>query len=93
MCKKCNKLVYVGETMNSLYKRHLNNLSRIRRASNLDDFTYHFTEANQHDYITDYQIVGIEKIYKDDIFRKTREQFWIRKLKTLKPFGYNCKSS
>ena len=79
--------------MNSLYQRHMQNFSRIRNAANLDDFTYHFTYLNNHDFSTDYQIVGIEKIYKDDLFRKTRERFWIRKLKTLKPYGFNVKST
>lgn len=91
-CEKCNKLVYVGETMNSLYKRHLQNFSRIRNNENLDDFTYHFTNANGHS-LYDYSIIGIEKIFKEDSFRKTREQFWIKKLNTLKPNGLNTRSS
>ena len=91
-CKKCKKLVYIGETTNSLYTRHMTNFSRIRNNKKFDNFTYHFTKANKHD-LTDYCIIGIEKNYKDDIFRKTREQFWIKKLKTLKPHGFNVKSS
>ena len=80
--------MYVGETMNSLYQRHLQNFSRIRNNSNLDDLTHHFTRKNNHN-LTDYLIIGIEKVFKDDIFRKTREHFWIKKLKTLKPHGFN----
>ena len=78
--------------MNSLYRRHIQNLSRIRNHTNLDDLTYHFSKKNNHD-LTDYLIIGIEKIYKGDIYRKTREQFWMKKLKTLKPNGFNNKSS
>ena len=58
----------------------------------LDDLTYHFSSKNNHE-LTDYRIIGIAKIFKEDKFRKTREQFWIKKLKTLKPHGLNTKAS
>ena len=90
-CERCNKLLYVGETMNSLYKRHTQNLSRIDRRNGADAITQHFTEG-QHTK-EDYKIVGIEKIERNDNYRKTREQFWITKLKTLKPVGLNTKTS
>ena len=77
--------------MNSLYKRHAQNLSRIDRRSGADAITQHFTEG-QHTK-EDYKIVGIEKIERNDNYRKTREQFWITKLKTLKPVGLNTKTS
>ena len=32
-CKKCEAVVYVGETMQTLYARHQHNLSRIRTGS------------------------------------------------------------
>ena len=83
--------MYVGETMTTLYKRHVQNFSKIRNGTNLDDLSYHFSTRNKHK-LTDYQIVGIEKIYKEDTYRKTREQFWIKKLRTLKPLGLNTKS-
>ena len=70
--------------MNSLYKRHANNFSRIRTESNMNDLTQHFTRSNGHE-LSDYYIVGIEKISQDDTYRKTREMFWMNKLKTLKP--------
>ena len=91
-CVRCQKLLYVGETMNSLYTRHVNNFSRIRNESNMNDLTQHFTRSNGHE-LSDYYIVGIEKIYQDDNYRKTREMFWMKKLKTLKPLGLNTKYS
>ena len=90
-CKKCEKLMYVGETMNSLYLRHVKKFSLIRNNTKIDDITYHFTNVNNHSLL-DYQIVGIEKIFREDNYRKTREQFWIKKLKTLRPHGLNVKS-
>ena len=83
--------MYVGETKTTLYKRHVQNFSRINNNKDLDDLTYHFTKNNQHS-VHEYSIIGIEKIYKEDSYRKTREQFWIHKLRTLKPFGLNTKS-
>ena len=69
-CNKCQKLLYVGETMNSLYARHVQNFSRIRNKANLNDLTHRFTKNNDHE-LSDYHIVGVEKISQDDIFRKT----------------------
>ena len=90
-CEKCQSLVYVGETMTTLYKRHIQNISRIRNSKNEDDLIKHFTDADHS--LRHYKIFGIEKIHKDDSYRKTREQFWISKLQTLQPLGLNKKSS
>ena len=89
-CNKCEAVVYVGETKQTLYARHLSNFSRIR-TSNLDDVTGHFTINNLHS-LENYEVFGIEKIYREDEYRKAREVFWISKLQTLKPRGLNTKS-
>ena len=90
-CKRCNTVVYVGETMNTLYQRHQQNLSRIRTGSQLDDLVQNFRPNNNHT-LNDYQVFGVESISKDDSYRKAREMFWISKLGTLKPRGLNTKS-
>ena len=83
--------MYIGETMTTLYKRHIQNFSRIRNAKDKDDITKHFSSEGHE--LSHYKIIGIEKIFKDDIFRKTREVFWMHKLKTIKPLGLNCKTA
>ena len=89
-CKKCDKAIYVGETMNTTYQRHQLNISRIRTGRNVDPVVAHFRQENHS--VGDYNIFGIEKISKDTEYRKVRELFWINKLKTFKPFGINVKN-
>ena len=45
MCEICNKIIYVGETGDILYQRHLLNLSLIRRKVD-DSVTNHFYTNN-----------------------------------------------
>lgn len=85
-CKKCNKIVYVGETGVTLYQRHVLNLSLIRRETN-DPVAMHFY-TDEHT-VEDYSVIGIEKLYKDETYRKFRENLWKKKLNTYMPFGIN----
>ena len=39
--------------------------------------------------LDDFEVVGIEKTYGDEISRITKESFWIKKLKTWQPEGLN----
>ena len=87
-CKKCQKIVYVGETGDTLYQRHLLNLSLIRRQAN-DPVALHFC-TNEHN-VDDFTIIGLEKLYKDDMYRKNRENLWKKKLNTFYPYGINTK--
>lgn len=89
-CNKCMKTIYVGETGNTLYQRHLLNLSRIRTGRNTDPLNEHFRESTHS--LNNFQIFGIEKCNKDEEFRKVREEFWIKKLNTTTPNGLNKKS-
>ena len=88
-CELCKKIVYVGETGNSIYTRHQLNLSRIRTGRNSDPVVTHFRQKPHN--IQHYKIVGIERLFKTEDLRKNREQFWIKKLSTLKPDGLNTK--
>ena len=54
--------------MTTLYKRHVQNISRINGKAR-DDVSIHFTTKKHK--LQDYSIVGIEKIHKDDSYRKT----------------------
>ena len=87
-CKGCDKFVYVGETGDTLYQRHLLNLSLIRRQKP-DPVALHFN-SNGHS-VDDFEVVALEKICGNDIYRQTIEQLWIEKLRTYKPYGINTK--
>ena len=79
-CEKCDTIVYVGETGNSLYERMSNHLSRIRNFRD-DVVPLHFN-SEDHD-INCFRIVGIESIGGQSLqYRRVRENFWIKKLDT-----------
>ena len=85
-CKKCDKIVYVGETGSTLYQRHVLNLSLIRRQTDDPVATHFYTDSHS---VKDYSIIGIEKLYKDDTYRRFRENLWKKKLNTYAPSGIN----
>ena len=70
-CLKCNRYVYVGETGDTLYQRHILNFSLIRRRQNDPVAKHYFTDNYTSD---DYKIVGIEKLYGSDEYRHKRER-------------------
>jgi len=85
-CKRCQQYVYVGETGDTLYQRHLLNLSRIRTRYD-DPVAKHFY-SNGHGK-KDYRIMGLEKLNGSSEYRKTMEQLGKRKLRTYRPYGIN----
>lgn len=87
-CLKCNKYIYVGETGDTLYQRHILNFSLIRREKDDPVAKHFYTDEHTTD---DYRVVGIEKLYGSDDYRRTRELLWMRKLQTFKPYGINTK--
>lgn len=87
-CKKCDKFVYVGETGDTLYQRQLLNFSLIRRKKE-DPVALHFNSTGHR--LEHFRVVGLEKLYSDDIYRKNREVLWKKKLRTYKPYGINTK--
>ena len=64
-CKNCDKFVYVGETGDTLYQRHLLNLSLIRRQK-ADPVALHFNSDGHS--VDDFEIVALEKICGNDIY-------------------------
>jgi hypothetical protein len=80
--------VYVGETGSTLYQRHVLNLSLIRRETDDSVATHFYTDSHS---IKDYSIIGIEKLYKDDTYRRFRKKIWKKKLNTYAPSGINKK--
>ena len=89
-CKRCDKKVYFGETGDSLYQRQILNLSLIHR--NVDDPVARHDHFNTDGHTIDsFSIIGLEKIYQDEIYRKTRENFCKKKLNTYAPVCINTK--
>jgi hypothetical protein len=66
-CKRCGRYIYVGETGDTLYQRHLN-LSRTRTKYN-GPLAAHFLHERP-------QLMGLEKLYGNDQYRKTIEHLW-----------------
>ena len=85
-CNRCSKVLYVGQTGDTFYQRMLLNFSMIRTKIS-DTVAEHFY-SNGHS-VQDFSVIGIEKIYGDETYRKVKESFWIKKLKTLSPDGLN----
>lgn len=87
-CRKCDAYVYVGETGDTLYQRHLLNLSRMRTRYS-DPVADHFN-SNGHD-ASDFRVMGLEKLNGTTDYRRTMERLWKSKLRTYRPYGLNTK--
>ena len=74
-CKKCEKVVYVGKTQNRVMDRFIGHRADLRG----DDRTkpaYHFKQEGHKD--EDMGVIVVEEVKgKDDMYRVTRERYWI----------------
>ena len=97
MCLKCNQQQYVGKVekqkMNKRVNKHRNDVRR-PDAITIDK---HFNNP-EHDFNRDFRVIVIEEITKRDLSDEQmrnlllrREDFWICKLGTLHPEGFNDK--
>ena len=79
-CKKCKKTIYVGKTQNRVMDRFIGHRADLRG----DDCTkpaHHFKQEGHKD--EDMGVMVIEEVKgKDDMYRVTRERFWINCLGT-----------
>ena len=91
-CEQC-KLQYVGETTTSLRTRFYGHRNAIKRSQHNTILYSHFLEANHRAHHCKVQI--IYHYDKDDDNAKNTllaaEEFYMRKLMTLHPFGLNDK--
>ena len=88
-CKKCN-MQYVGQTKHNLQTRFRNHRFNIIHNNNSDSIGNHFNLPNHT--INDLSVSIIEQLHNSNLnFRLKRENYWIKKLKTLQPFGLNIK--
>ena len=66
ICKECRKVVYVGETGNTIYERFQNHISNIRRKKD-DPISRHYNGKNHN--LGNMKILGLESIGRLDIHR------------------------
>ena len=79
-CRKCDKVVYVGKTQNRVMDRFIGHRADLRG----DDSTkpaYHFRKEGHTE--DDMGVVVLEEVRgKDDLYRVTRERYWINSMGT-----------
>ena len=79
-CKRCEKMVYVGKTQNRVMDRFIGHRADLR-GSDSSKPAYHFRQDEHQE--EDMGVVVIEEVKgKDDLYRVTRERFWINCLGT-----------
>ena len=96
-CLKCNEKQYVGKVetqgTNKRVNKHRNDVNRPDSIA----IDRHFSEPG-HDFNCDFRIIVIEEVSKRNMTKEQmrnlllrREDFWIVKLGTLHPGGFNDK--
>ena len=89
-CRKCNKIVYVGETERTVAERIKEHLADVRHGRE-KAVSFHFNSADHE--IDDLNLIIIEKCREiSRFYRKTREVYWIETLNTVTPSGLNKKT-
>ena len=89
-CRKCNKIVYVGETERTVAERIKEHLADVRHGRE-KAVSFHFNSADHE--IADLNLIIIEKCRENSRFyRKAREVYWIETLNTVAPSGLNKKT-
>ena len=94
---KCNAKQYIGKVeiqgTNKRVNKHRNDINRADAIS----IDRHFGEDG-HDFNRDFRIIVIEEIANKSLTKEQtrdlllrREDFWISKLNTLEPAGFNDK--
>ena len=79
-CKKCEKVVYVGKTQNRVMDRFIGHRADLR-GDDSSKPAYHFKQMDHTE--EDMGVIVIEEVKgRDDLYRMTRERFWINCLGT-----------
>ena len=79
-CKRCEKMVYVGKTQNRVMDRFIGHRADLR-GDDSSKPAFHFKQEDHKEQ--DMGVVVIEEVKgKDDLYRVTRERFWINCLGT-----------
>ena len=79
-CRRCEKIIYVGKTQNRVMDRFIGHRADLR-GDDPAKLAYHFKRGDLKE--EDMGVVVIEEAKgKDDMYRVTRERFWINCLGT-----------
>ena len=74
-CHKCEKIIYIGKTQNRIMDRFIGHRADLRGEDESKP-AYHFKQTDHTE--NDMGVVAIEEVKgKDDLYRITRERFWI----------------
>ena len=78
-CGKCGKIIYVGKTQNRVMDRFIGHRADLRGEDETKP-AFHFKEGHCEE---DMKVVVIEEVKgRDDLYRITRERYWINCLGT-----------
>ena len=94
-CIKCNKKQYVGKVESQGANKRINKHRNDAKRSDSIGIDKHFLEPG-HDFNRDFRMIVIEEITQTNMTKEQtrltllkREDFWIKKLGTLEPNGFN----
>ena len=80
-CNKCGKVVYVGKTMNRIMDRFTSHRADLKGEDESKP-AFHFKKEGHKE--SDMRVVVLEEVAgKDDMYRITRERFWINRMGTF----------
>ena len=80
-CKKCEKVVYVGKTMNRIMDRFAGHRADLK-GEDASKPAYHFRRTGHKE--EDMRVVVLEEVAgKDDVYRVTQERWWINRMGTF----------
>ena len=80
-CRKCEKVVYVGKTMNRIMDRFTSHRSDLRGEDESKPAFHFKREGHVED---DMRVVVLEEVAgRDDMYRVTRERWWINRMGTF----------
>ena len=91
-CTKC-KLIYVGQTGDSLSNRFNRHRSDITHYPDRCELPKHFHQNDKCAFETDLQVSVLENIKGSEAVRKHKEDKWITRLQTIQPLGLNLSVS
>ena len=81
ICKKCDKVVYVGKTMNRIMDRFTSHRADLRGEDDSKP-VFHFKKEGHKE--EDMKVVVLEEVSgRDDMYRVTRERWWINRMGTF----------
>ena len=96
-CDKCNQKQYVGKVEAQKAHRRINKHRNDAKKEGSINIDQHFREKD-HVFNRDFKMIIIEEIADKNKTREQvrntllkREDFWIKKLETLEPNGFNDK--